>query len=339
MKLPIWNLAWSITNECNLRCEHCYASSGKAYKGELTTSEFREKLVDRAKVIGTKFFTITGGEPFIRPDIWEALEYIKSSGISLSIATNGVLLDKEQIKRLKNINVDRVQISLEGPTAELNNLIRGKGVFEKLTEKVIPELIKQGIFTAISMTPTNRNQGSLDEMVTLCRKLGVNSLSIRRFVPQGRANANAKIHDMERLQYRTFLEKVQSLKMQHAGSLKIASGDPLSILANPQLEEFSSCDDLLGGCTAGITSLAVSATGDIKACTRIDKILGNIKTDDLKQIWEEHPFLLQLRERNLIGEKCSTCKYKPICGGCRASALKYNGGAFQDDPNCWLETE
>jgi radical SAM protein with 4Fe4S-binding SPASM domain len=83
----------------------------------------------------------------------------------------------------------------------------------------------------------------------------------------------------------------------------------------------------------------VSATGDIKACTRIDKILGNIKTDDLKQIWEEHPFLLQLRERNLIGEKCSTCKYKPICGGCRASALKYNGGAFQDDPNCWLETE
>jgi radical SAM protein with 4Fe4S-binding SPASM domain len=301
-------------------------------------SESREKLIKRAADIGTKFFTITGGEPFTRPDIWEIFECIKESGISLSVATNGLLLDDQKIKKLKRIGVDRVQISLEGPTKELNDLIRGEGVFQRLTENIIPSLVKEGIFTAISMTPTNRNWEALEEMVSLCKDLGVDSLSIRRFVPQGRASGSREICDMKKREYKEFLEKLYRLKIENKDTLKIASGDPLSILVDPRIEDLAGREDLLGGCTAGITSLAISATGDIKACTRMGKILGNVREDDLKEIWDKHPFLERLRERKLMGAKCRSCEYKFICGGCRASALEYNGGAFQDDPNCWIGT-
>lgn len=338
MSIPIWNLAWSVTNRCNLRCEHCYANSGEPDRGELTLGESEKNLIKRAGDIGTKFFTITGGEPFTRPDIWEIFECIKETGISLSIATNGLLLDEKKVKRLKEVGVDRVQISLEGPTQKLNDLIRGDGVFQKLTGDIIPLLVKEGIFTAISMTPTNRNWKSLEKMVSLCKELGVNSLSIRRFVPQGRASGSCEICDMKTKEYKEFLEKVYKLKIANKDTLKIASGDPLSILVEERAKDLAWRTDLLGGCTAGITSLAVSATGDIKACTRMNKILGNVKEDDLKEIWDNHPFLEKLRERQLTGSKCKKCEYKFICGGCRASALKYNGGAFKDDPNCWIGT-
>lgn len=331
--MKIWNLAYSVTNSCNLRCKHCYANSGIAYEDELTVDEISNKILDEAEKIGTKFVTLTGGEPFAREDIFQIIQEIKRRGIRVCIASNGMLLDEEKISSLKALDVDRIQISLEGPTAEYNDIIRGKGVFEKNVNEIIPLLKQAGLFVAISLTPTINNYQTLPQMAELCASLGVDSFSIRRFADEGRGKENKlNMNKEENIQ---LLDSISKLREEYQSKLKISTGDPLYILVDERRDEYIK-KPLLGGCTAGITSLAIDATGNIKPCTRSNEIIGNVKFDNLSEIWEKHPLLMQLRHRNELNGKCAVCKYKMLCGGCRVCAEKFDNSLFGEDSHCWV---
>lgn len=332
--MKIWNLAFSITNQCNLRCRHCYASSGIPYEDELTLEEIRKYILSEKKWLDIRFITLTGGEAFCRPDIFEVLQAIKDAGIRVSIATNGLLLDEEKIERLAQIGVDRVQISLEGPSKALNDAVRGKGTFDRVVENVIPELKARGIFTAISMTPTYLNDACLEEMVQLCLDLKIDTLSVRRFVSEGRGKENQLETSGER--NRKLLEEICRLRRKYKGQIQIGTGDPLYALVDEKKNHLLD-KKVIGGCTAGITSLAVDAHGNIKPCTRMDVILGNVRQDSLSCVWMSDIILKQLRNRKLLEGKCGNCKYKMLCGGCRASAYAETGHILGSDNNCWYE--
>ncbi len=332
--MKIWNLAFSITNQCNLRCRHCYASSGIPYEDELTLEEIRKYILSEKERLDIRFITLTGGEAFCRPDIFEVLQAVKNAGIRVSIATNGLLLDEEKIEQLAQIGVDRVQISLEGPGKVLNDAIRGKGTFERIVEVVIPELKARGIFTAISMTPTYLNDICLEEMVQLCLNLKIDTLSVRRFVSEGRGRKNQLETSGER--NRKLLEEICRLRRKYKGQIQISTGDPLYALADEKKDQMLN-KKVIGGCTAGITSLAIDAHGNIKPCTRMNVILGNIRQDSLSRVWMSDAILNQLRNRELLEGRCGNCKYKMLCGGCRASAYVETGYILGPDKNCWYE--
>ena len=331
--MKLWNLAYSVTNKCNLRCAHCYASSGIPYEDELSLEEICEKILDEAQLIGTKFITLTGGEPFTRKDILEIISEIKKRNIKVCVATNGMLLSKEMIKELKELQVDRIQLSLEGPDEESNDKIRGKGVYKTLTTEVVPALRKAGLFTAISITPTSQNYQKMEDMAALCHSLGVNTLSVRRYAFEGRAKENDIQSAVE--ENRWLLEEIKRLRQKYAGSLNIITGDPLFVLTNEKLEEYAD-KKMLGGCTAGVTSLAVDAHGTMKPCTRGKIELGNVRKKRLSDVWIQNEVLTKLRNRDLSEGSCGKCKYKMLCGGCRVAALGSYGNIFAGDPKCWL---
>ncbi len=331
--LNIWNLAFSVTNQCNLRCKHCYATSGEAIKGELTLSQIEERLIKPAAEVGTKFVTFTGGEPFTREDFIEIIQMTHQAGIGVSIATNGLLLNADLVDRLKNVHIDRVQISMEGSTADLNDQIRGGGVYATLTEHVIPNLLQMGIFVAISFTPMLRNMFDITGMADLCLKLGVPSLSIRRYSDTGRAKANSLAMPVKG--GREIADTVYQLKEKYQGKLTISSGDPICILSHPSIDKYLD-GHYLSGCTAGITSIAVDSIGNIKPCTRANYIVGNVLTDELTAVWSENEILIKLRNRdNLLG-KCGKCKYRMLCGGCRVTAFNKYHNLLEEDDQCWM---
>lgn len=331
--MSIWNLAFSVTNKCNLSCKHCYASSGIAYDDELDVDEIRRLIVNEAKLIGTKFITLTGGEPFAREDIFHIIEAIKQENIGVCIATNGTLLTTESIYVLKELGVERIQISLEGSTKELNDEIRGKGVFDYVTKEVIPELKNKEIFTAVSITPTRNNYMNIESMATLCKEMRVDTLSIRRFVAEGRGKKNsldANINDN-----RALLEHIQYLREKYRGVLNISTGDPLFVLANKAKDKYIG-EKVLSGCTAGITSLSIDAHGNIRPCTRINIDIGNVRNDSLNEVWKNDNLLQRLRQRDVFVGKCNKCNYLMICGGCRAAAFGSSQSVLGEDPKCWL---
>jgi len=123
-------LNWAVTGKCNLRCKHCYGSYGRVQNEELSFEDAR-KLVDEAKKLGTRRMTLEGGEPLVRPDICELVDYIYSKGIEMSLCTNGLLLPKF-VDRLKD-KIDLVVFSLDGNEAR-HDALRGKGSFKAVME-------------------------------------------------------------------------------------------------------------------------------------------------------------------------------------------------------------
>ena len=332
----IWNLAYSVTNKCNLRCAHCYSSAGNIIKGELDLHQITNRIIIPAATIGTKYITFTGGEPFMRRDFIDMIGITHSNGIGVSIATNGMLLDSTTITKLCQSHVERIQISLEGSTQELNDSIRGAGVFLKLTEQIIPQLLDSGLFVAVSFTPTERNYADIINMAELCYKMGVQSLSVRRYSDTGRAKQNAL--SMSVRKRKELSDTIFKLQHEYKGRLSISSGDPITILSNPNINKF--CNGrYFSGCTAGITSLAVDSVGNIKPCTRASCNIGNVLTDDLRNIWYENELLIKLRNRdNLLG-KCGACEFKMICGGCRVEAMNSFQNIFGEDNKCWKDLQ
>lgn len=331
--LYIWNLAYSVTNKCNLRCSHCYTAAGSSMEDELDLQQIEHRIVKPAASIGTKYITFTGGEPFMRNDFFNIIDLTHHNGIGVSIATNGMLLDPNMIAKLRDAKVDRIQISLEGSTARLNDAIRGTGVFSKLTGQVIPQLLDAGLFVAISFTPTAKNGFDIAGMARLCIELGIPSLSIRRYSNTGRAKENALAMSVK--QGKELADTIFQLKQDYKRIIKISSGDPISVVSNPDIDKYTD-GNYMSGCTAGITSLAIDSIGNIKPCTRANCIIGNVLFDNLVTIWNENDILLKLRDRNNLLGKCGFCKYKMLCGGCRVEALNNSQNIFEEDDKCWM---
>lgn len=330
--LYIWNLALSITNVCNLRCKHCYAMSGAALPNEMSYDTIKDILIPQVKNANVKFITLTGGEPFCHPKILDIISEIRKAGIKVSIATNGTKINEELLSSLKRLGVSRIQISLEGSTAQLNDIVRGKGVYDKILS-IMPKIVESGIHTAISFTPTTHNYTDIKKMSDLCLELGVNTLSVRRYSNSGRAMTNHL--EATKLKNKELLTQICNLRKDSSYSkLNILTGDPLIALIDDKYKAFT--DNVLAGCTAGISSLAIDSEGNIKPCTRADIVCGNIIKNDLCDIWENNILLNQLRDRNNLRGKCETCKVKMVCGGCRACALQSSGSIFGEDSSCWL---
>lgn len=326
------NLSWNSTNACNLKCKHCYASSGDAYTDELTTYEIRKYLIDELEKLNAKFVSISGGEPLMRKDIFNIIEYINDKNIKISMVSNGILINQEVAKRLEKIGVQRLQISLESADEEENDSIRGKGAFESAV-KAIKILASTNIYTAVAVTPTYGGK-KLEKLIEFSKEIGADVVSIRRFVPMGRG---IQLKDQYNQYTREeFLSIINTLQDKYKGIIKINSADPIQSVLSGKADELCS-EKLIGGCTAGITSCAVNSLGEIFGCTRMAHSLGNIRTEQLSKVWKSHPDLLRLRSRRLFEGKCSKCKYLNVCGGCRAGAINAGNGLLGEDPECFVE--
>src|SRR5256884_6435210 len=177
-------LTWELTYACNLACVHCLSSSGRRDPGELSTAECKA-VIDTLERMQVFYVNIGGGEPTVRPDFWELVDYATAHHVGVKFSTNGVRINPEAAARLAASDYVDVQISLDGATAEVNDAVRGAGSFA-MAVRALENLAEAGFKDAkISVVVTRHNVDQLDEFAALATRYGA-TLRITRLRPSGR---------------------------------------------------------------------------------------------------------------------------------------------------------
>ena len=177
------NITWEMTWQCNLRCDHCLSNSGIAAADELSTRECLE-LVDEFARLKVFQVNIGGGEPFFRRDFLRILEYSHARGVVTCVSTNGMLIDDELARRLADLKLLYLQVSLDGATAEVNDRIRGSGTFRTIIAAV-DCLARHGVAFSINTVLTRLNYPQLNDLRRLAAEYAA-ELRVSRFRPSGR---------------------------------------------------------------------------------------------------------------------------------------------------------
>ena len=295
-------------------------------------------LEDWSTTYGLTFQTsinVTGGEPFLRPDLFLILEEMSRRGYDLYLLTNGTLLDRDRVHRLSRLTVRGVQISLEG-LKKTHEALRGKGSFAGAV-KGVGYLVEAGIPVTLNTTLSEINRDEFLELIPLAQTLGARRLGFSRLIPAGQGVLFSS-QLLKPDQVRELYQEIHSLTPR---GLELVSGDPLY----RQLESDPSPEDLgtipLGGCAAGVSGLTLMADGTVTPCRRLPVPLGNVRRDSLREIWGGSPVLEMLRDKNSYEGKCGLCRRWAVCRGCRAMAYAFSrtGGHPHftgEDPQCFM---
>ncbi len=335
-------LQWHLTERCNLHCHHCYQQSPVEEMGYREIRLAIDRLAGVMQCWAANYevevspgIHFTGGEPFLRDDLFDLLHYARQRGFNTSLLSNGTLITGSIAGKLREAKVEDVQVSLDGVEAT-HDSIRGKGAFRKAVAG-IRNLVAEGVDANVNMTVSSLNYRELDPVVQIAGELGASAVGFSRLVPCGRGKElSANMLTAEQLSElsRKLADSASS------GGVELVSRDPLISVANiVDDREVPVTDFPIGGCSAGVFGVTITADGTIMPCRRMDLPIGNIMRDNFRQLWAESPVLVSLRSRRYYDGNCRTCRYWAVCRGCRAIALasaRNNGEEdyLGQDPQC-----
>ena len=349
-----FEIVWNFTYSCNLRCKHCYENAG-SHRPELTTDQAFTTIDNLSKNthVGLPALSFSGGEPLIRKDFFEVAEYAKKKIPYISIATNGTFLTKDNVKKLKEVGVDYVEISLDGVSKEVHESFRRvPGCFEK-TMGGIRNCLDENLDTCIATTAHKENLDEIPKIIELAQELGIRFMHFN-YVPTGRAKGHVDLDlsPKERLSLlETMGRKIVNLYLkakeeeQRTGKTDLKTDRFFSTcpqfasvvkrLAGEEGYDFTvsahyaakkgveNVANFLGGCGAGRLYAGLEPNGDIKPCvffpTNKDTILGNILEDDFEYVWDNNELLWKLRTR----EKLESYRINGQTIGCGNCEDKY----------------
>jgi heme b synthase len=337
-------IAWAITRSCNLSCAHCRAAAEfGAYEGELTLDQIKA-TIDDIVTITNPIIILTGGEPLMRPDIWEIVDYAQGAGAMPVIGTNATLITEDIAAKMAAHKIPRISVSVDFPTAEEHDAFRGQvGCFDKTIEGI--RIAKRhGVGVQINMTVTTLNADKVEAVHDLAESLGIDAFHIFMLVPTGRGedllDKELPPEEYERvLAWAYERQKTSPLHFKPTDAphyyriiRQLAKAEGKKVTR----EEYG-LDAMTRGCLGGITFCFISHVGDIQPCGYFDMQLGNVKTRPFSQIWTDSNVFNELRDYSLLKGKCGRCEYKAVCGGCRARALSVTGDYLAAEPYCVYE--
>lgn len=323
---------WDINNECNLNCKHCRVAE-KNSKDQLSLKQSKE-LLAQLWYNGTTKLNFSGGEPFLRKDFFEILEFAKKFE-DIVITTNGTLLDRKVCEKLAQYPNIKLSISLDGMEETHDSFRRKKGTFKKVID-TLPLLKEYNIKYAIKYTLSKETIEDVKQVIKLIAKKGAEEFNIRRVLIAGNADKEMLISNEE---YKAIIKEI----IEECKKLKInfRTGDPLLIPVFPEIFGIDLKNDNLkkiyAGCQAGDEIIYIDYQGNVGACSYIPTFADNIKEKPLDEILNNNKLFVELKQyKEKLEGKCSKCDYKTICGGCRASAVALKNSLFEEDPLCLL---
>lgn len=331
-----FHLQWHITDRCNWHCKHCYQTE-EYLKNELDTEGLfyiLNQYINVLKSWGIKgSLNVTGGEPFIRKDFFQLLEKIHENRdliFRLGIMTNGSFITNKIARKLKELDVNAVQISLEG-VKESNDEIRGKDTFEKIV-RAAKILVEENIFTVISFTSTRKNYKDFPKVVELGKDIGVDRVWSDRLVPYGHGKQlqNDMLEPLEVKEFYESIHKISKKLIEEKSETRVPTYRALYFL---EAEDRQSSSYI---CPAGESLIIIMPNGDVLPCRRMPIVVGNLMKQSLFKIWYGNEVLWKLRDMNEINSICRACEYFGRCmGGARCVTYGYCGDQFAPDPQCW----
>jgi 12,18-didecarboxysiroheme deacetylase len=349
-KRPV--VVWNVTQQCNLKCIHCYAhASNRVVERELTFKE-GQQLIDDLSEFGVPVLLFSGGEPLVRKDLPDLAAYAVKRGMRAVISTNGTLISKSLAKRLKEIGLSYVGISLDGMQA-VNDRFRGvNGAFNKAMEG-IRNCKDAGIKVGLRFTINKVNVSEIPKIFDLIEKIDIPRVCFYHLVyagrgsklvkedlshPETREAVNLIINRTKDLHDRGMPKEVLTVDNHADGPylyLKLLKEDPQRAKEVYQLLQMNE------GNNSGRGIGCISWNGDVHA----DQFwrhyrFGNVIERPFSEIWTDlsEPLMKRLKEKKkYVKGRCATCKWLDICGGnFRVRAEAVTGDVWAPDPACYL---
>ena len=299
------SVQWELTYRCNERCTHCYLDvmppSAKV-PGELTTEEAK-KAVDELARLGGLTITFSGGEVFVRPDIFEIAAYARKKGFAVRFFTNGILIKPDIADKILAIKKVVVELSVYGSNAETHHGITQVPGSYDLTMRGIKLLLERGVRCIIKTPIMKENIEQISEIQEQARQMGISFQYDLTIVPKHTG-------DVSPLKHRPSDDQLLAFLREHV------TPDSWTLYALEDEHRF---------CGIGLSSLTVSPYGEIYTCVGARVSAGNLRTSSLEKIWHDSPVWEETG--NLTISKlpvCSTCELRQYCVRCHGTA------AFED---------
>lgn len=321
-------VSWNTTNQCNMFCDHCYREAGAKADEELNTEEGKA-LLDEIKKAGFKIMIFSGGEPFMRPDIFELVEHSKKLGLITVFGTNGTLITPEVAQKLKDLKVNGVGISLDSLDAKKHNEFRKMpGAWEGAVQGM-KNLHAAGVPFQIHTTLMDWNWNEAEAITDFAIELGARAHHFFFLVPTGRAK-NIEEESLRAEQYEDILTRIMKKQQQVDIEIKPTCAPQFMRIAKQM-----GMDLRFGrGCLAGTSYCIIGPKGKVQPCAYMDMEVGNVRETPFSEIWANSEVFKKLRTMEYEGG-CGSCGYKKVCGGCRARAAFYNNGNYMaEEPWC-----
>jgi radical SAM protein with 4Fe4S-binding SPASM domain len=322
---------FDLTYRCNERCVHCYLDHDD--HGELTTAECLAVMEELAGA-GTLFLTFSGGEIFLRPDLYEILAEARRLHFDVSLKTNALLVTEERAARLSEFGVRRVQISVYSDIPEVHDAITKVPGSLQRTLAAIPLLLEQGLQVKLACPLMRENLLAYRGVMALAEKIGIPYVLDLTITPMMDGNEAPLAH---RVPVSSLLPVMQdpalhACKPEPAETPHAPQDSPAAIgsavssgIESPAYEDLP--------CSAGHNSCYISPYGDVFPCVQLPQAAGNLRRERFSDIWYHAPKLERLRGiRESQLPVCSRCEIRSYCERCPGLALMEGGdllGAYE----------
>lgn len=347
-------VVWNVTRRCNLACVHCYTdSANRRYPGELATEEAKTMLEDLAG-FQIPALLLSGGEPLIRPDLFELAAYARHLGLRLTLSTNGTLIDRRAALKLKSVGFSYVGVSLDG-IGMTNDTFRGQpGAFERAV-RGIRACLEVGQKVGLRLTLTRHNAKDLSAIFDFIEAEGIQRACFYHLVYSGRGSDIIK-DDLTHEEKRQVVDLIlgRTLDLARRGKridiltvdnhvdgvytyLKLLQKDPERA---EQVRRFLVWNGG-GAYSSGVGIGDIDFNGNVHPDQFWqDYTLGNVRERSFSEIWMDtsDPLMAGLKHRlPLLKGRCGACKWQDICGGSfRVRAARVYGDPWEPDPACYL---
>ena len=349
-------VVWNSTRTCNLKCRHCYMSSdAKKYQNELTTAEAKQFIDDLAD-FNVPVLLFSGGEPLIRPDFFELADYAAKKGVRPTLSTNGTLITPEVARKIKDIGVGYVGISLDG-LREVNDKFRGKaGAFEAAMNG-IKNCVAVDQRVGLRFTINHHNIQELENIFDFIEEENINRVCFYHLVYSGRGNqmmdedvtAEDSRRAMDIIIRRTRDFEERGLKKEILNVDNHCDGVYMYLKALQEgkdelAQQIKKYIAMNGGNRSGMAFAEVDPLGYVHPDQFTQHhTFGNVRERKFGDIWQDttNPIMAGLKDRKpLLKGRCSKCKFLDNCNGnFRTRAEARTGDFWESDPSCYLTDE
>ncbi len=339
MDFRAYSISWNLTKRCNLNCDHCYLDAdfrGGFRSDELNTEQCFGVIDQIAEVNTNAFLILTGGEPLLRPDIYQIIRYAADKKFMVVLGTNGTLINHANAVKIKEAGAHGVGISIDSMDPLKHNKFRGVEKAWEHSMEAFKVLNEVGVDFLIQMSVSDMNYKEIPDVVAFAEEIGAVAFNLYFLVCTGRGQGNT---DISNAGYEEALKMLYEQQMKYKGRLMINSkcapqykrvvyeNDPDSVYTRTYS----------GGCPAATHYSRISPEGNLTPCPFIQESVGNLMTSTFKDLWDNAPLMRQLRDRKNLEGKCGTCEFSAMCSGCRARAFAETGNYMAPDPSCDYE--
>jgi len=346
---------WNLVRRCNLTCKHCYSISADTdFPNELSQEQVYE-VMDDLKQFRVPVLILSGGEPLLRPDIYDIAHRAKEMGFYTALSTNGTLIDESNIDRIAEVGFDYLGISIDGIRETHDKFRQMEGAFEKSMHGL--RLCRdQGIKVGLRFTMTQDNAEELPQLLDLMQDERINKFYFSHLNYAGRGNKNRKDDvflnttrwAMDLLFDRVLEEQRNGRETEYVTGNNDADGVYMLLWVKKNFpEQYDHIRQKLvnwGGNSSGVNVANIDNTGTVHPDTMWwNYDLGNVKERPFSEIWQDtsDPIMAGLKAQpRTVGGRCGKCSHFDICAGnTRVRSMQLTGDAWAEDPACYLTDE